>query len=81
MKRSRIRRAAQFYPIPGSNRESGVRLWRVGPRIVRGSKVDLSHYTPRCSLASMANEMLPAHDTYYLDDRMTVLSVGTFCWS
>ena len=46
--------------------------------IVRGSKVELpflSHL--RCSLASMANAL---HDTYYLDDRMAVLSVGTFCW-
>jgi hypothetical protein len=28
----------------------------------------------------MANEMLQAHDTYYMDDRMVVLSVGTLCW-
>ena len=69
-----------FYPIIlGSNRGSGVRLWRVDARIIRGSKVDPSH-PPRYSLASLASEMLPAHDTYYLDDRMAVLSVSTFCW-
>ena len=29
------------------------------------------------SLVGMANEKLQAHDTYYMDGRMIVLSVGT----
>jgi len=47
---------------------------------LQGSRIDLSHPTLRCYLVSVANEMLPAHDTYYMDDRMVVLSVGTLCW-
>ena len=32
------------------------------------------------SPVNMANEMLQAHDAYYMDDRMTVLSVCILSW-
>jgi len=68
-----------LYLIPDPTGVLGVRLWQVGARSQEPAFPG-SHIHQQ-SLANMANDELQAHDTYYVDGRMVVMSVSTPSWT